>query len=87
MSNNSISVFKTGLNMYYFLQHLKKVKQWPNGQAILFPPNSFRKGQMATVVQLLISTVSLWTNIVLFMFLFRLSFICLFVNLYDMFLV
>jgi len=35
---------------YYFCQHSKKAKKWPNGQSILFLANSFKKGQMATLV-------------------------------------
>ena len=38
---------KTGLKSYYFCQHSKKAKKWPNGQTILFLANSFKKGQMA----------------------------------------
>jgi len=41
---------KTGLKIYYFCQHLKTAKKWPNGQTILFLANSFKKGQMATLV-------------------------------------
>jgi len=41
--------FKTGLKIYYFCQHSKKAKKWPNGQTILFLANSFKNGQMATL--------------------------------------
>ncbi len=39
-------LFKTGLKLYYFCQHSKKAKKWPNGQTILFLANSFKKGQI-----------------------------------------
>ncbi len=42
-------LFKRGLEIYYFCQHSKKAKKWPNGQTILFLANSFKKGQMATL--------------------------------------
>jgi len=41
-------LFKTGVKIYYFCQHSKKAKKWPNGQTILFLANGFKKGQMAT---------------------------------------
>ncbi len=46
-------LFKTCLKIYYFCQHLKKAKNWPNGQTILFLANSFKKGQMATLISFL----------------------------------
>jgi len=39
-------LFKTGIKIYYFCQHSKKAKKWPNGQTILFMANSFIKGQI-----------------------------------------
>ncbi len=35
---------------YYFLQDWKKAKKRPNGQIILFLVNWFKKGQMATLI-------------------------------------
>jgi len=43
-------LFKTCLKIYFFCQHSKKAKKWPNGQTILFLANSFKKGQMATLM-------------------------------------
>jgi len=40
---------KTGLKIYYFCQHSKKAKKWPNGQAFLFLANSFKKGQICQI--------------------------------------
>ncbi len=37
---------KTVLKIYYFCQHSKKAKKWPNGQSILFLTNSFKKVQI-----------------------------------------
>jgi len=37
---------KIGLKIYLFCLHSKKAKKWPNGQTILFLPNSFKKGQI-----------------------------------------
>ena len=37
---------KTGLKIYFFRQHSKKAKKWPNGKTILFLANSFKKGQI-----------------------------------------
>jgi len=37
---------ETGLKIYYFCQHLKKAKKWPNGQTFLILANSFKKGQI-----------------------------------------
>jgi hypothetical protein len=31
-------LFKTCLKIYYFCQHSKKAKKWPNGQTIFFWP-------------------------------------------------
>jgi hypothetical protein len=39
-------LFKTCLEIYYFVQHSKKAKKWQNGQTILFLANSFKKGQI-----------------------------------------
>jgi len=47
---------KTGLKIYYFYQHSKKAKKWPNGQTILFLANSFKKGQMATLLLFFIAS-------------------------------
>jgi len=42
---------KTGVKIYYFCQHSEKAKKtWPNDQIIFFLANSFKKGQMATLV-------------------------------------
>ena len=41
---------KTGLKIYFFCQHSKKAKKWPNGQKKLFLANRFKKGQMATLL-------------------------------------
>jgi len=43
---------KIGLKIYYFCQHSKQAKKWPNDQTILFLANSFKKGQMATLTGL-----------------------------------
>ena len=43
--------------MYYFLQLSEKAKKWPNGQTILFLANSFKKGQMATLVNFIESNL------------------------------
>jgi hypothetical protein len=37
---------KTGLKIYYFCQHSKKAKKWPNDQTFIFLANSFKKGQI-----------------------------------------
>ena len=42
-------LFKTCLKIYYFCQHSKKAKKWPNGQTILFLANSFKKGQIRQI--------------------------------------
>jgi len=42
-------LFKTCLKIYYFCQHSKKAKKWPNGQTILFLANSFKKGQICQI--------------------------------------
>jgi len=36
---------KIGLKIYYFCQHSKKAKKWPNGETILFLANSFKKAK------------------------------------------
>ncbi len=38
-------LFKTCLKVYFFCQHSKKAKKWPNGQTILFMANSFKKAK------------------------------------------
>ncbi len=50
-------LFKTCLKIYYFCQHSKKAKKWPNGQTILFLANSFKKGQMATLKEIVTSQI------------------------------
>ncbi len=45
-------LFKTCLKIYYFCQHSKKAKKWPNGQTILFLANSFKKGQIWHILPL-----------------------------------
>ena len=48
---------KTGHIMYYFLQLSEKAKKWLNGQTILFLAYSFKKGQMATLVNFIESNL------------------------------
>ncbi len=38
-------LFKTDIKIYYFCQHSKKAKKWPNGQTLLFLANSFKKAK------------------------------------------
>jgi hypothetical protein len=38
-----LDLSKTGLKIYYFCQHLKKAKKWPNTQTILFLTNSLKR--------------------------------------------
>ncbi len=40
---------KKSLKIYYFCQHSKKAKRWPNSQTISFLANSLKKGQIATL--------------------------------------
>jgi len=42
----SSDLSKIGPKIYYFCQHSKKAKKWPNGQTILFLANSFKIWQI-----------------------------------------
>jgi len=45
---------KQALNNTIFV-NIQKGQKWPNGQTILFLANSFKKGQMATLLSLSLS--------------------------------
>jgi len=42
---SSADLSKIGLKIYYFCQHSKKAKKWPDGQTILSLANSYKKAK------------------------------------------